>query len=197
MHAGRSGCDGPAMSPSQGERPRLCVAGNVTETGQYGRGWVMVIGDWLHVYGAPGVWPENRPARDKEDGTAWDGRSLLLAHRPPTRGTRAGSTRASAGAPPGPPPSAATGSTVATASPRAAVGPMQRRRARDQSRALPSIHPSAPTGRLRAWGWPGKRHGPGGCADQRLVGRGATALGRAAGGAVPGHPASETLGDRP
>lgn len=63
--------------------PEVCVAGNLTEAGAYGRRWLVVVDGEVRVFAAPGLWPEGAPPRGALGGLpAWDGRRLLLVDPP-------------------------------------------------------------------------------------------------------------------
>ena len=64
--------------------PDLCAGTDLTETGDFGKRWVVVRDGEIVVYGTPGVWPSVQGpyhARSREE--MWDGAHLLLAAPPP------------------------------------------------------------------------------------------------------------------
>ena len=83
------GAPAPAR-PVPDPDPLLCVAANLTESGAYGRRWLLLRDGQLRVLAAAGCWPENAPRRAAPALVpVWDGTRLLLALPPEATGAEA------------------------------------------------------------------------------------------------------------
>ena len=77
---------GPDPDGARADDPRiqLCAGTDLTESGDFGKRWIVVRDGEILLYGAPGVWPSLQgPYLRRSRGEMWDAARLLLAAPPP------------------------------------------------------------------------------------------------------------------